>query len=198
MNSPRLASILVALCLCATAAYGQSFFANLDGPSESPSNASPGVGFTFVTFDPVTHMLHVQVTFSGLLGMTTASHIHAATAVPFSGTAGVATQTPTFAGFPTGVTSGTYNNFFDLSLLSSWNPAYVSANGGTALSAEAAFIAAINTGRAYLNIHTGSFPSGEIRGFLVPAAVPENGATIGYLAMAAAGLVLIVRRKRTA
>src|SRR3954453_23224698 len=52
----------------------------LDGPSESPANASPGTGFTSVDYDNVAHTLHVQATFSGLLGTTTASHIHSATA----------------------------------------------------------------------------------------------------------------------
>jgi hypothetical protein len=50
--------------------------------------------------------------------------------------------------------------------LSSYNPAFVSANGGTAASAEAALFAGIMAGHAYLNIHTTTFPGGEIEGFL--------------------------------
>jgi CHRD domain len=145
----------------------------LSGPAEFPANASPGTGTAVVTIDPVAHQLGVAVTFFGLLGTTTASHIHATTAVPFAGTAGVATQTPTFSGFPLGVTSGTYSMTFDTSLASTYNPAFVTLNGGSVAASEAALFSAIQSGQAYLNIHTTAFPSGEIRAFLV--AVPEMG-----------------------
>ncbi len=147
-----------------------SYFANLNGPSESPPAPSPGTGFAEVDFDSVLNTMHVQVTFSGLTTPTTASHIHAATAVPFSGNAMVATTVPFFTGFPIGVTSGTYDHTFDMTLASSYNPAFVTAHGGTVATAEAALADALAAGEAYLNIHTTNFPGGEIRGFL---AVPE-------------------------
>jgi CHRD domain len=151
-----------------------TYIAHLDGPSESPPNASPGTGLAYVFIDTTAQTLQVDVTaFSGLLGMTTASHIHAATAIAGTGTAGVATTTPTFPGFPLGVTSGTYDQTFDMTLLSTWNPAYVTAHGGTAAGAEAAFVTAVAEGKAYLNIHTTVVPSGEIRGFLV-APIPAS------------------------
>ena len=162
----------------------------LSGPSESPPNASPGTGFAVVTFDTVADTMRVQASFSGLLGTTTASHIHAPTPAPFSGTAGVATTTPTFPGFPLGVTSGTYDMTFDLSLSTSWNPAFISANGGTTASATAAFEAAVAAGESYLNIHSTVVPGGEIRGFLV--AVPEPGT----LSLTALALGLVWRRRR--
>jgi hypothetical protein len=148
----------------------------LNGPSESPPNTSPGTGFAQVWFDDAANTLRVTVTFADLLGTTTASHIHAVTTVPLSGTAGVATVLPTFTGFPLGVTSGTYDHTFDLSLASSYNPAFVVAQGGTAASAEAALLGAMDAGRAYLNIHTTVVPGGEIRGFLV--RVPEGGSVV--------------------
>jgi len=149
------------------------FDANLDGPSESPANASPGTGFAQVTFDDIANTMNVNVTFSGLVGTTTASHIHAATTLPGTGTAGVATTTPTFAGFPLGVMSGTYNNTLDMTMASSYNSAYITANGNTTASAEAALLAAMLADKTYLNIHSSVFGGGEIRGFLV--LVPEPG-----------------------
>jgi hypothetical protein len=149
------------------------YVANLNGPSESPPNASPGTGFAEVDYDTLAHTLHVHVTFSGLLGTTTASHIHSATTDPGTGNAMVATTTPTFPGFPLGVTSGTYDHTLDLTLASSYNPAFITVNGGTTASAEAALAAGLAGGRAYLNIHTIVVPGGEIRGFLAPAPVPE-------------------------
>ena len=137
----------------------------LDGASEAPPNTSLGTGFSIVDIDPVAHTMRVRISFSGLTGTTTASHIHAATAVAFAGTAGVATTTPTFAGFPLGVTSGTYDNTHDMTLASSYNPSYITNNGGTTASAEAALFAAIAAGKAYVNVHSTFVPGGEIRGF---------------------------------
>ena len=108
----------------ATAQAGTiTYTAVLNGANEAPPNASPGTGFATVVYDDIAHTLLVNATFQDLIGTTTAAHIHAATAVPGTGTAGVATTTPTFAGFPLGVTSGTYLNTLDLTLASSWNPA---------------------------------------------------------------------------
>ena len=101
------------------------FIASLSGPAESPPNASPGTGFATVTIDTVANTMRVQVSFSGLTSGTTASHIHSATAVPFTGTAGVATTTPTFTGFPGGVTAGTYDHTFNMLDAASYNPAFI-------------------------------------------------------------------------
>jgi hypothetical protein len=143
--------------------------AQLSGTNENPANASPGTGLGIVTIDDVLDTMRVQAFFSGLLGTTTASHIHCC--APAGTNAGVATQTPFFVGFPIGVTSGTYDNTFDMTLTGSFNVSFVTANGGTAAGAFAALIAGLNAGDAYLNIHTTAFPGGEIRGQL--AAVPE-------------------------
>jgi hypothetical protein len=109
--------------------------------------------------------LSVSVTFSSLLAGTTASHIHCCTTDPFTGTAIVATTLPTFANFPLGVTSGIYMNTLDLTQSSSYNPAFISANGGTTATAEAALLAGLAAGEAYLNIRTSLFQTGEIRAF---------------------------------
>ncbi len=171
-------------------AQAQTYFAFLDGPSENPANASPGTGFAAVTIDLVLHTLQIDLTFSGLAGTTTASHIHAPTSVPLSGTAGVATQTPSFTDFPLGVTSGTYNHTFDTLDLATYNPAFVTANGGIVAGAEAALAQALADGEAYLNIHTNLFPGGEIRGFLIP-----EPASIGLVAIGGLTILVAARRK---
>ena len=168
-----------------------TYVANLNGANENPVNASGGTGSAVVTIDLTAHTLQVFVAFSGLTGLTTAAHIHCCVAAP--GNVGVATQTPTFGGFPGGVTSGVYSNTFDTTLVSSFNAAFVTANGGTAAGAEAALASGLAAGTAYLNIHTQAFPGGEIRGFLTLAPEPGTFVLAGF---ALAGLV--IRRRRSA
>lgn len=169
------------------------FTALLSGPAESPPNASTGTGFADVIYDSIAQSLRVEVTFSGLSSPDTASHIHATTTAPFTGTAGVATTVPTFPGFPTGVTAGSYDQTLDLTSASSFNPAFVTANGGTVAGAEAALVAALFNGEAYLNIHTVTSPGGEIRGFL---RVPDNSTTVVLLALGLLAIRGLARRQR--
>ena len=162
------------------------------GPNEFPVNASPGIGFGLADYDDVAHTLALQVNFSGLLGTTTASHIHGPTTAPFFQNAGVATTTPSLASFPLGVTSGSYSGTLDLTSASSYNPAFVTANGGTPAGAESALAAAMAGGEAYWNIHSSSFPGGEIRGFLIP--VPEPSA-LALFGLGAGAIAWRLRRK---
>ena len=134
-----LAALTVSMLVTALAATASaavfSYSAILDGRSESPTNASPGTGFAMVDYDDHAHTLRLQISFSGLLGNTTAAHIHALTAARLNGTAGIATTVPNFAGFPVAVNSGTYSNTLDLTLASSYNPAFINNQGGTTASA---------------------------------------------------------------
>lgn len=190
--------ITVALIACGLMSANATIFdysVVLSGPGESPPNASPGFGIGTVEFDNFLNTLTLSLTFSGLLRTTTASHIHAATASPFTLTAGVATTTPTFAGFPLGVTSGTYHITLDLTSASSYNPSYITANGGTTAGAEAALATAMASGEAYWNIHTTLFGGGEIRGFLV--AVPEPS-SLGLLGLGGIGMALCAWKNRRA
>ena len=181
----------VAALVLGQAAYAGTitYVADLLGTSEVPPNASPGTGEATVIIDTLAQTMEVQVQFSGLLGTTTASHIHCCTAIPDTGNAGVATTLPYFAGFPIGVTSGTYDHTLDLTLSSSYNPAFVT---GSVANAEAALLAGIAAGDSYLNIHSTVFSGGEIRGYL--AEVPEP-ATFLMAGVALAGIA-ILRRKR--
>jgi hypothetical protein len=194
---------ILLLLMAATAPAARAepilYSAVLLGPSENPPNSSPGLGFSLVQYDPDDQTLGVLAGFAGLTAPTIAAHIHCCVEPP--GTAGVATPVPLFPGFPTGVTTGLYQREFDLTLPSSYNPAFLMANGGMPLAAGLALAGGLAQGTAYFNIHTTAFPAGEIRGFLQlvddgggPGAVPEPATLL--LVGGGAALALVGRRKR--
>jgi CHRD domain/PEP-CTERM motif len=186
----KIATVAAVLLGFATASEASPvrFVANL-GNFENPPTGSAGTGLAVVDFDFTTHTMRVQVNFSGLTGLTTNSHIHCCTAPP--GNIGVATTTPTFPGFPAGVQSGSYLNIFDMTLASSFNPAFVTASpGGTVAAAETRLFTGLQAGQAYFNLHTNLFPGGEIRGFLVQAPEPATLSLFGF------GLLGLAARRR--
>jgi CHRD domain len=135
--------------------------------------------------DTTAQSLLINATFSGLTSTDTAAHIHCC--APLGINAGVATTVPSFAGFPLGVTAGSFSATFDLTQASFYNPAFVTAEGGTVALAEAALIAGIEGGQTYFNIHTGNFPAGKIRGQLsetpLPSALPLFASGLGALGL---------------
>ncbi len=181
VTATRCASLLLAIMgvlrLLVPAAHAESieFVTKLIGSNEVPPSGSTGTGQAVVVIDTVLNTMSVGVNFSGLTSGTTASHIHCC--LPSSFLSGVsvmvATTTPTFPGFPLGVTAGNYAMSFNLLNPASYNPAFITSPfnpSGTVAGAQAALVSGIVSGETYLNIHTTKFPGGEIRGFVTPVS----------------------------
>lgn len=177
---------LAAILSCATG-WAQAHIVSYTGTLAPEAVGATGSGTVLVEYQEEVHLLTISTTFSGLSGLTSVAHIHCCTVLPETGTVGVAVQAPTLTGFPVGVSAATYGPMnFDLSLDGVMSNPFIAANGGSKASAEAALIAALDTGRAYFNIHTlPNFPGGEIRAFLTPVPEPQS------LALVLAGLGLV-------
>ena len=196
LTAPALLAATLAFGAATASAHTVTYVGTLSNVGEPAAAAgSLGTGTVSVAFDDDTFTMKVDVSFSGMSGTSTASHIHCCTGTAGTGSAGVATPVPYFPSFPLGVTSGSYSMTFDMTQASSWNPAFVTANGGTVSSAFAAFATGLADGKAYLNIHSTLSTGGEIRTFLVAAPVPEPE-TYALMLGGLGALALLARRRR--
>jgi hypothetical protein len=108
----------------------------LTAHEEVPTNASAATGSVTVTLHPATGAVEVQGTFRGLSSIAIGAHIH--------GPADPGQNAPIIVPLtPATETSG-------------------SVAGSGPLSSD--MVDAMETGKTYVNIHTTTFPDGEIRG----------------------------------
>ena len=128
--------------------------ATLSGSNEVPPNASPATGNGTFSFDPSTATTTFSVTFGILVANATAAHLHAS--APSGVNAAVRVPLAGFAGLTSGTVSGSTTSLVGMT------PAEFAGN--------------LTAGLTYVNIHSTTFPGGEIRGqlsCLEASAVPE-------------------------
>ena len=156
---------LAALLAFPISARATQFTFNVSLDAAQAGVVSPGTGSATLILDDVANTLDVSLSFSGLLSPTNNAHIHCC--APPGMTAGVII--PFVPPFPLGVTSGTMNNTFNIT---------------------AAQVLQVESGGAYINIHTDQFAAGEIRGQI--DAVPEPS-TLALFGAGLAGLAAFRR-----
>ena len=149
----------------AIAGADQGFSGNLSGSQEVPPNASAGMGRGFVILDAAESQITVLLNFTALTANASAGHIH--------GPAPVGVNGP---------------------IIFNLNPPPIMAGNITpqTFPVTPQQVADLKAGLYYFNIHTATFPGGEIRGQIAPAQsftatlsgaqeVPPNGSTAtGY------------------
>jgi hypothetical protein len=176
MNPMIFMRVITASVLLMVAGWSQAatipMTATLDGGQEVPANASPGFGAAVVTYDNVSNELSWNITFAGLTTGATASHFHGPAAPGVN--AGVQVTIP--LGLFAGMTSG---NLIGMATISE--------------AQESQLLSEL----WYINIHTSTFPGGEIRGQVLNAAVIPVPAAVWLFGSGLLGLVALARRRKS-
>jgi hypothetical protein len=130
-----------------------TFDATLLGSGESPPNGSPGTGFGTVVLNAAQTQITVDESWSGLTAPATASHIH--------GPGGVGVNAAVifpFTGVPAATAGAIPEQTFPI---------------------NATQVGYLFAGTLYMNVHTSTFPGGEIRGQLILVPEPSTAALLG-------------------
>jgi len=184
MRNRILTTLVFAPLLLASAGRANAatiaFTSVMLGSNETPPNSSTATGAGTFVFDTAAMTIGYSISYSGLTAPVAAAHIHAG----LPGVAGPIILP--FIPSPTG-TSG--------SISGTLTAANLINQGTSGISTFAQIFTAAQTNDLYSNIHDFNFPAGEIRGQLVAATVTPEPGTIVMLAMGAALLTPVLRKR---
>ncbi len=200
----RLAAATVMLAASAGSAMADWTWVSTFGPQAA---GATGTGNVTVFFNETAKTIRVQFSYAGLTGNPTTGHIHAAaTATPYAfpvppagnPSAALNFGNTTNAGWTVtsstpGSASGSYDRTFNVSSLTStpgWGTNFKGDHVGLPIDQlNAKFVEYMNTGKAYINVHTQANLGGEIGGFFT-VVTPEPG----HWALLAGGFAITAGR----
>jgi hypothetical protein len=145
---------VASLVVASPASADTGFAANLNSAQEVPVNASPGTGTATLILNNAQTSLSYTVTYQNLVANRTAAHIHG----------------PAAPGVNAGVVHGLLGQF-----------GTTSGGAAGAWAIDAVNVGRLFAGTLYVNIHSGTFPGGEIRGQIDGAPTSTQSTTWGRL-----------------
>lgn len=187
--SATIAIAALSLGLAAPAAAATTFSTTMQGINENPPVVSDGIGLGELVLADDMNSFSVTINYSGLSSTAVAGHVHCCSPIGSNASVAIGFTVP---GGVAGTIMGTYN-LLDMGI---YNGAFLSASGGTAAGARAAFLTGLGSGLAYLNIHTAANPGGEIRGQLAVVPEPTTWAMM-FIGFGMLGVAMRYRRRST-
>lgn len=155
--------VVAAVLAVAPAEAGILFSASLDGSQEVPPNVSTATGFGTVLLNDTEDMISVNLSFSGLSASAVAAHIHG----PALPGVNAAVKFPLMLGSALGATSGTIAE--------------------QVFAITATDVTHLKNGLFYFNVHTTTFPGGEIRGQISQVVPEPSTLVLSVMGLAAFG-----------
>ena len=129
----RLALAFTMLASSVAFAATTNYRSTMSGPGEQPPNNSPGASIATVVFDDTAMTMLFSIPFMNLVAGSTVAHLHCCTPQPLIGAAAPAIG---LTGFQVGAQTGLYERMFNLADAATYDPAFLTAHGGTADSAR--------------------------------------------------------------
>lgn len=151
---------VLAAALYALPAQAQTVRTELRGYDEVPTLSTPAMGMFRAHVDEAGQVIHYELSYSGLTGDVTQAHIHLGARGTNGGVMAFLCSANPSGSVPMCPPSGTVSGMIMAA------DVVGPASQGVPAGAFDALAAAIRAGVAYVNVHSSTFPGGEVRGQL--------------------------------
>ena len=194
MKKQLAALALFALTAVPMAAHAivYQFTASLSGDNEVPPRATPASGLAVLSYDTADNTYDFAMSVANLTAPASAYHIHGAATTAENAPVRVGLDAAPFFASSSGGTLlvGGINVAAPAGIPAT--PASPTNAGHPAMS----FLEMLQGGLAYVNVHTPTWPGGEVRGQLMQVAVVPEPGTYALMLGGLAAVGFVARRRR--